>query len=130
MRGVVRAEALDVSRDGLFVRPLHALAMHTTVSFSSILDDGEAPIVGRGRVVRHITDAEAPLLVRSLLSAGLDTTVYGIGAAIYCLARFPNQMARLRADPSLARNAFEERIASANFLSPADRRRIANLMAA
>jgi len=57
-----------------------------------------------------ITAAEAPLLVRSLLSAGIDTTVNGLGAAIYCLARFPDQLARLRADPSLARNAFEEAI--------------------
>ncbi len=58
----------------------------------------------------EITPNEAPLLVRSLLSAGLDTTVNGLGAAIYCLARFPDQMARLRADPSLARNAFEEAV--------------------
>jgi len=57
-----------------------------------------------------ITPAEAPLLVRSLLSAGLDTTVNGIGAAIYCLARFSDQWALLRKDPSLARNAFEEAI--------------------
>jgi cytochrome P450 len=57
-----------------------------------------------------ITEVEAPLLVRSLLSAGLDTTVYGIGAAVYCLARFPDAMARLRDDPSLARNAFEEAV--------------------
>jgi cytochrome P450 len=57
-----------------------------------------------------ITQAEAPLLVRSLLSAGIDTTVNGIGAAIYCLARFPDQWARLRHDPSVARNAFEEAI--------------------
>lgn len=58
----------------------------------------------------EITAAEAPLLVRSLLSAGLDTTVYGIGAALYCLARFPDQWQRLRADPGLARNAFEEAV--------------------
>jgi cytochrome P450 len=58
----------------------------------------------------EITPQEAPLLVRSLLSAGLDTTVYGIGAAIYCLARFPEELARLRRDPSLARNAFEEAV--------------------
>jgi hypothetical protein len=58
----------------------------------------------------EITADEAPLLVRSLLSAGLDTTVNGIGAAIYCLARFPEQWARLRSDPSLARNAFEEAV--------------------
>jgi len=57
-----------------------------------------------------ITEAEAPLLVRSLLSAGIDTTVNGIGAAVYCLARFPDQLVRLRQDPTLARNAFEEAI--------------------
>ena len=57
-----------------------------------------------------ITEAEAPLLVRSLLSAGIDTTVNGIGAAVYCLARFPDQLARLRQDPTLSRNAFEEAI--------------------
>jgi len=57
-----------------------------------------------------ITEAEAPLLVRSLLSAGIDTTVNGIGAAVYCLARFPDQLTRLREDPTLARNAFEEAI--------------------
>jgi cytochrome P450 len=57
-----------------------------------------------------ITHEEAPLLVRSLLSAGIDTTVNGIGAAVYCLARFPDQLAKLRSDPSLARNAFEEAV--------------------
>ncbi len=57
-----------------------------------------------------ITAAEAPLLVRSLLSAGLDTTVNGIAAAVYCLARYPEQFERLRADLSLARNAFEEAV--------------------
>ena len=34
----------------------------------------------------------------------------GIGAAVYCLARFPEQFDRLRADPSLARQAFEEAV--------------------
>lgn len=57
-----------------------------------------------------ITATEAPLLVRSLLSAGLDTTIYGIAAAVYCLARFPQQWQRLRSEPSLARNAFEEAV--------------------
>src|SRR6266536_683510 len=57
-----------------------------------------------------ITHEEAPLLVRSLLSAGIDTTVNGIGAGVYCLARFPDQLAKLRSDPTLARNAFEEAV--------------------
>jgi 4-methoxybenzoate monooxygenase (O-demethylating) len=55
-----------------------------------------------------ITAAEAALLVRSLLSAGVDTTVTAIGSALWALATNPDQFARLRADPSLARNAFEE----------------------
>ncbi len=57
-RGVVRAEALDLSRDGMFVRPLHALEHGRQLSFSCVLDDGE-PVAGRARVVRHITEAEA-----------------------------------------------------------------------
>lgn len=58
-RGVVRAEALDVSRDGMFVRPLHALAINSLVTFSAVLDDGEPSAAGRARVVRHIGDTEA-----------------------------------------------------------------------
>jgi 4-methoxybenzoate monooxygenase (O-demethylating) len=58
----------------------------------------------------EIAMEEAPVLVRSLLSAGLDTTVNGFGAAIFCLGRFPDQWAKLHANPSLARAAFEEGI--------------------
>ncbi len=58
----------------------------------------------------EITSDEAMLLVRSLLSAGIDTTVASFCAAIYCLARFPEQWARLHAEPTLARAAFEEAI--------------------
>ncbi len=57
-----------------------------------------------------LTETEAPQVVRSVLTAGVDTTVSGIGAAIWCLARFPEQYARLRAEPSLARAAFDEAI--------------------
>jgi cytochrome P450 len=52
----------------------------------------------------------APLLVRSLLSAGLDTTINGIAAAIYALASHPEQLSLLRQDPSLAKGAFEETV--------------------
>jgi hypothetical protein len=59
VRGAVRAEALDVSADGMFVRPLHALALDARVTFSVALDDGLPPISGLARVVRAINDAEA-----------------------------------------------------------------------
>jgi cytochrome P450 len=58
----------------------------------------------------ELTAQEAPLLVRSLFTAGVDTTVAAIGGAVHCLARFPEQFAKLRADPSLARAAFEEAV--------------------
>jgi cytochrome P450 len=71
---------------------------------------------GFGAAIHAATDdgtfspAEAEVLVRSLLTAGVDTTVNGLGAAVYCLARFPAEFDRLRADPSLARAAFEEAV--------------------
>jgi cytochrome P450 len=56
----------------------------------------------------EITHEEARLLVRSLLSAGVDTTIDSIGLALKCLVERPDQYALLRANPSLARGAFEE----------------------
>jgi 4-methoxybenzoate monooxygenase (O-demethylating) len=58
----------------------------------------------------ELTAEEAPIVARSLLTAGVDTTVSGIGAAVYCLARFPEQFAILRSNPTLARTAFEEAV--------------------
>jgi cytochrome P450 len=57
-----------------------------------------------------LSAAESALLVRSLLTAGVDTTVQSIGAALLCLARHPDQFALLREQPTLARAAFEEAI--------------------
>ena len=56
----------------------------------------------------EITHDEARLLVRSLLSAGVDTTVAGIGNALLCLAQHPDQWALLKGNPKLLRNTFEE----------------------
>ncbi|MBB5133670.1 hypothetical protein HNP84_003396 [Thermocatellispora tengchongensis] len=57
-----------------------------------------------------ITHAQAPLVVRSLLTAGVDTTVHGLAAALYAFATHPDQWRRLREDPGLARVAFEEAV--------------------
>src|SRR5262249_37212220 len=56
----------------------------------------------------EITAEEAPLLVRSLLSAGLDTTIVGIGNALYAFATNPAQWQALRERPALVRPAFDE----------------------
>ena len=55
-----------------------------------------------------ISEEEASLLVRSLLSAGVDTTVTGIGSLLFCLAQNPEQFEVLKQNPDLARPAFEE----------------------
>jgi 4-methoxybenzoate monooxygenase (O-demethylating) len=71
---------------------------------------------GFGMVLYQCADAgeishdEAQKLVRSILTAGVDTTVNGIGAAVYCMARYPDQWQKLRANLKLARPAFEEAV--------------------
>lgn len=55
-----------------------------------------------------IAEDEAALLVRSLLSAGLDTTILSVGIAMALFARFPDQWDLLHADPDLARDAIDE----------------------
>lgn len=56
----------------------------------------------------EISHQEAPMLVRSFLSAGVDTTINGLGNALLCLAQHPEQYAKLHQDPGLSRAAFEE----------------------
>ena len=50
----------------------------------------------------------APVLVRSILSAGFDTTVCGLSNAIYGFATNPEQWQILRENPALIRTAFDE----------------------
>lgn len=53
--------------------------------------------------------AEAvPVLMIDYLAPSLDTTIAGIGSAVWHFARAPEQWDRLRADPSLVRNAVNE----------------------
>lgn len=56
----------------------------------------------------EVTAEEAPVLVRSVLSAGLDTTIIGIGNGINAFLQFPDQWALLRDNPALNRPAFDE----------------------
>ncbi|MGY6021963.1 cytochrome P450 [Streptomyces spinosirectus] len=59
---------------------------------------------GRG----DLTYEQAPLVVRSLLTTGVDTTVHGLAACLYALATHPEEWQRLRDRPELARTAFDE----------------------
>jgi 4-methoxybenzoate monooxygenase (O-demethylating) len=74
----------------------------------AITSDGFAATIYAGADSGELTEQEAGLLVRSLLSAGVDTTVTGLGSAMFCFATNPDQYALLRDNPQLARPAFEE----------------------
>lgn len=52
----------------------------------------------------------AGVQVRSFLRAGVDTTIAGIGHTLNLLARNPDQWAKVKADPSKVRGAFDEAI--------------------
>jgi cytochrome P450 len=54
------------------------------------------------------SDAEAERLVRSFLSAGVDTTVNGIANLVHAFAEYPGEWRKLRQDQSLAKRAIEE----------------------
>ena len=68
---------------------------------SAIYDAADAAGVG---------EDDAALLIRSFLSAGVDTTVSALAYSVYDFIRFPDQWELVRDEPSLARNAFEETV--------------------
>jgi cytochrome P450 len=54
------------------------------------------------------TADEAERLVRSFITAGVDTTVNGIATALHAFAEYPDQWLALRENPALLRKAIEE----------------------
>jgi hypothetical protein len=55
-----------------------------------------------------ISQDEAKLLTQTVLAAGADTTVLTMANTLRAFALFPAEYQRLRADPLLVRNAFDE----------------------
>ncbi len=56
----------------------------------------------------QITHEEAKLLAQIVLSAAADTTVITLANTIRAFCDYPDQYARIRANPALARQAFDE----------------------
>ena len=77
-------------------------------SRAALATDGLGMKIFRSVDAGELTEPDAGMLVRSFLSAGVDTTVYGLGNALYCFARYPQQWTTLRENPSLMRLAFAE----------------------
>ncbi len=89
------------------VQPVTAWIMHHCQR-EQLRPGGFGDLIYQAADQGEISHQEAPMLVRSFLSAGVDTTVNGLGNALLCLAQHPDQMEKLHADPGLARSAFEE----------------------
>ena len=86
----------------------NALGPDNALRRESLAKAGEMVPWITGRDDGEITYPEAALLVRSLLSAGVDTTVAAIGAGLRFFSENPSEWTRLREQPELMRNAFEE----------------------
>ncbi len=56
----------------------------------------------------QVTQAEAKLLLQIVLSAGADTTILTMANAMRAFALFPSEYQKLRANPSLIKQAFDE----------------------
>lgn len=76
--------------------------------------DGLGAIMYAAADAGDVTEDEAGMLVRSFLSAGVDTTVRALGGALLAFAESPGQWQILRNDPALGRNAADEAIRHAS----------------
>ncbi len=56
----------------------------------------------------RITEAQCPQLFTAYLVPSLDTTISAVGSAIWLFGHYPDQWHRVRENPSLIPNAFEE----------------------
>lgn len=58
----------------------------------------------------HITPDQAPLVLRSLFAAGVNTTVHALAALLYGLARHPQQWHLVRDQPQMRAAALDEAV--------------------
>lgn len=77
---------------------------------AALADDGFGADIYAAVERGELTLDEAPMVVKSLFAAGVNTTVNSLAAVLYALASHPDQWRRLRAEPRLARPAFEEAV--------------------
>jgi len=75
---------------------------------SALDPDGVGAELYRAADRGQVTMDEAKLLLQTVLSAGADTTFITMANALRAWAEFPEEYAKLRADPGLLRNAFDE----------------------
>jgi len=100
--------ANEIQRRGM-ERAADAIAwVDRSVKRDAVDPDGLGGQMFKAADAGEITEEEAELLVRTLFAAGSDTTIYGIGSMVRAFSEHPGEYAKVRAEPKLVRNAFEE----------------------
>lgn len=74
----------------------------------NLKEDGWGEAVYKSADRGDCTHAEAERLIRSLLSAGVDTTVNGVSNLMYAFTQFPDEWEKMGTDQSSTRRAFNE----------------------
>ena len=82
--------------------------LETTCERDAIHPDGIGAQFFRAADRGPVRCPEAQLLLQPVLSAGADTTYLTMANALRAWALFPDEYAKLRANPKLLRNAFDE----------------------
>lgn len=82
--------------------------LETTCERDAIDPEGIGAEFFRAADRGQVTLAEAKLLLQTVLSAGADTTYLTMANALRAWALFPDEYQRLRGEPKLLRNAFDE----------------------
>jgi cytochrome P450 len=82
--------------------------IHAQCARGACADVGFAADIWAAHDAGEITAEEAPILVRSLLTAGLDTTVNGFANAVLAFATHREQWRLVLGDPALIKPAFDE----------------------
>ncbi|MDL5154833.1 cytochrome P450 [Actinomycetospora termitidis] len=88
----------------------HAAWVNAQCAREVLADEGFGADIWAAADRGDLTPEQAPLVVRSLLSAGVDTTVHGLGWVLHGLATHPDQWELFRADPSRRRVCFDEAV--------------------
>lgn len=70
--------------------------------------DGVGTMLYRLADEGRVTQAEAKLLLQTILAAGADTTVLTMANAMGAFALYPEEYRKVRENPRLVRNAFDE----------------------
>jgi cytochrome P450 len=82
--------------------------LESTCERDALDPDGIGVEFYRAADAGQITEPEAKLLLQTVLSAGADTTFITMANAIRAWGLFPEEYAKLRDNPKLLRNAFDE----------------------